>query len=92
MNMKWLIRFPTLVALVVCAGASVSCMTTYDANGNPVQSVDPGLAVAGVAAAGLIGYAAANNNNDNHYYYGGTRYYRGGGYYGPRYYRGGYHP
>lgn len=38
-------------------------MTTYDAYGRPVQSVDPGLAVAGVAAAGLIGYAAANNND-----------------------------
>ncbi|MEO6477869.1 MAG: hypothetical protein ABIQ96_22310 [Luteolibacter sp.] len=69
-------------------------MTTYDANGHPVQSVDPGLAVAGVAAAGLIGYAAGNNHND-HYYYGRPVYYGGGGYYrggGPRYYRGGYHP
>lgn len=56
-------------------------MTTYDAYGRPVQSVDPALAVAGVAAAGIIGYAVANNNNDNYYrapapYYGG-----GGGYY-----------
>ncbi len=89
MKINLLSRFPVLVGLLVCVGTSVSCMTTYDANGNPVQSVDPGLAVAGVAAAGLIGYAAGNNHN----HYDGPRYYRGGGYYAPpRYYRGGYHP
>ena len=70
---------------------SVSCMTTYDAYGRPMQTVDPGLAVAGVAAAGLIGYAAANNNNHHHHdrgYYQGNGYYGGGGYYrGGRYYR-----
>ncbi|MBC8126214.1 MAG: hypothetical protein H8M99_03565 [Gloeobacteraceae cyanobacterium ES-bin-144] len=65
-------------------------MTTYDAAGYPVQSVDPGLAMAGVAAAGLIGYALANDNNNNHYYGGGGGYYRprpyygGGGCYRPR--------
>ena len=87
-----------LVALAVSAGSFTSCMTTYDANGNPVQSVDPALAVAGVAAAGLIGYAAANDNHNNNYYYGPPpppRYY-GAAYRGyggaPRYYRGGYHP
>jgi hypothetical protein len=54
-------------------------MTTYDAYGRPVQSVDPGLAAAGVVAAGLIGYAvAANNSNDC--YSGGNYYYRGGYY------------
>jgi hypothetical protein len=48
-----------------------------------VQTVDPGLAVAGAAAAGLVGYAIANNRDDNHYYHGH------GGYYRPRraYYR-----
>ena len=91
-----LFQLPLWVALVICLGSATSCMTTYDANGNPVQSVDPGLAVAGVAAAGLIGYAAGNNNDHHDYYYGGPRYYRGG-YYGGyrgggRYYRGGYHP
>ena len=71
-------------------GVSSSCMTTYDAQGRPVQSVDPGLAVAGVAAAGLVGYAAGNNHNDRHYYndgYYGGGYYGGGGYYR----RGGYY-
>lgn len=59
-------------------------MTTYDANGRPVQSVDPGLAVAGVAAAGILGYAAAKNNDhhrSNRGYYNGRGYYHGGGYY-----------
>lgn len=82
--MNHFFRFPVMVAVLVCAGTSVSCMTTYDANGNPVQSVDPGLAVAGVAAAGLLGYAAGNNNNNHHHYHGGGRYYAP-----PRYYRGG---
>lgn len=72
----------TLLALV---GSSVSCMTTYDSYGRPVQSVDPAVAIAGVAAAGLIGYAASNNNDYHHgdhhddHYSGG--YYGGGGYY-----------
>ncbi len=71
-------------ALLVPLGMSMSCMTTYDAYGRPVQTVDPGLAVAGVAAAGLIGYAAGNNNNHHHH-----GYYSRGGYYGGGYYRGG---
>ncbi len=94
MKNKSLFRLPVLLALVFGAGSVTSCMTTYDANGRPVQSVDPGLAVAGVAAAGLIGYAAGNNHGHDNHYYGGNRYYRGGGYYygghGRR--RGGYHP
>ena len=88
-------RLSVCISLIACLGSSMSCMTTYDANGNPVQSVDPGLAVAGVAAAGLIGYAAGNDNHNNYYYGPPPRYY--GGYYGGyggggRYYRGGYHP
>ena len=67
-------RGSVLALLVAGIGSSMSCMTTYDSAGYPVQSVDPGLAVAGVAAAGLIGYALANDNNHYH----GHR-----GYYGP---------
>lgn len=88
-----------MIALLVCAATSVSCVTTYDAYGRPVQTVDPGMAVAGVAAAGLIGYAIADNNNHHHGYYGGgycapRTYYGGGGYYrGGGYSRGHYsHP
>lgn len=45
--------------------------------------VDPGLVVAGVAAAGLLGYAIGNNHG--HHY--GPAY----GYYGPRYCGPGYY-
>lgn len=67
-------------ALALTVLSSVSCMTTYDSYGRPVQSVDPGLAIAGIAAAGLIGYAAGDDDdhhhrsNNHHYrnnYYGG---------------------
>ncbi len=44
--------------------------------------VDPAVAIAGVAAAGLLGYAIGNNHNHGNYYGGG--YYRP--VYGPRYY------
>lgn len=51
---------------VALLGATVSsCTTTYDAYGNPQQSVDPAMAAAGVVAAGLIGAAIADNNNDD---------------------------
>ncbi|MEY3898651.1 MAG: hypothetical protein RLZZ214_4173, partial [Verrucomicrobiota bacterium] len=77
------------IALAAFAGSSVSCMTTYDAYGRPVQSVDPAAAVAGAAAAGILGYAIANNNNDHHHYnrgyYRGGYYRGGGGYYGRGY-------
>ena len=79
-----------MIALAAAVGVSSSCMTTYDAQGRPVQSVDPGLAVAGVAAAGLVGYAAGSNHHNRHYndgYYGHGGYYGGGGYYR----RGGYY-
>ena len=63
-------RFVRLAAALTVGGAlvaSTSCTTTYDAYGRPQQSVDPGVAVAGVAAAGLLGYALADNHNDHHY-------------------------
>jgi hypothetical protein len=82
------LRGSAIIVLISAIGASVSCMTTYDAYGNPVQSVDPAAATAGVVAAGLLGYALADDNHghhNNHYYHGGGHYYRGGG----GYYRGG---
>ena len=51
--------------------------------------VDPGLANAGVAAAGLLGYAIGNNHGYHHSYYGPGCYrpaYYGCGYYTPRCY------
>lgn len=69
-------RLATWLLLLAFIVPGVSCMTTYDVNGRPVQSVDPAVAVAGVAAAGLLGYAAANHHSHHSYYYGGG-YYRG---------------
>jgi len=80
-------RILATIAALGLAFSTVSCMTTYDAYGRPVQSVDPGLAVAGIAAAGLIGYAIADNNNNRNYYNhnhkrGHHNSYRGRGHYG----------
>lgn len=69
------------VPIALLAVASVSCMPAYDAEGRPVQAVDPVVATAGIAAAGLIGYAVGNSNNRYRSYGGG--YY--GSYYGPYY-------
>lgn len=81
-------RLSAISLLVVCVGSSVSCMTTYDSYGRSVQSVDPGLALAGVAAAGIIGYAVANDDSGhrNHrrshttYHTSYNTGYNGGGY------------
>jgi hypothetical protein len=85
--MKTILSPVRLTALLACAALGTSCTTSYDAYGTPRQSVDPGVALMGVAAAGLIGYALADDNNHHHsnHYYGGGGYYRGGGHY-----RGGY--
>ena len=69
---------PCFVAAAI--GISVSCMNTYDAYGRPVQSVDPGAAVAGAAVAGLAGYAIAKGNDHHDRYYRG-HYYRRNPYY-----------
>jgi hypothetical protein len=57
------------------------------------SGVDPGLVVAGVAAAGLLGYAIGHNHHSYYgpgYYYGPVPYGYGYGYRGG-YYRGPYH-
>ena len=69
-------------AVLTAIVASTSCMTTYDAYGRPVQSVDPAAATAGVVAAGVLGYAIANNNDDHHHHH-----HHHGGYYRRPYYR-----
>ena len=73
-------------ALAACiAFSATSCMTTYDAEGNPVQSVDPAAAAAGVVAAGLIGAAIADDNDRDVYYY--RRPYHRPPYHRPPHYR-----
>ena len=69
-----------IVAALAFACLFTSCTTTYDAYGRPVQSVDPALAVAGIAAAGLIGYALDDDNDWDHYHY--RPYHRPPRYYG----------
>lgn len=44
---------------------TVSCVNTYDSAGRPRQTVDPAVAVAGVAAAGLVGYAVAKDRKND---------------------------
>ena len=84
--MKRMKAFPIKTAAVLAALPLASCMTTYDAYGRPVQSVDPAAATVGALAVGALGYAIGQNNEPR--YHGG---YYGGGYYGGGYY-GGHHP
>ena len=72
------------LALGLCL-AGTSCMTTYDAQGRPVESVSPEGAALGAVAAGLIGYAIADDKRDNYRHRG----YYPRGHYGGHY--GGYH-
>jgi hypothetical protein len=69
----------TLILTGVIALVSTNCTTTYDAYGNPRQSVDPGTAVAGAAAAGVLGYVIANKRDNNKHYHHNN--YRQRGYY-----------
>ncbi|MGC4015011.1 MAG: hypothetical protein QM755_10935 [Luteolibacter sp.] len=55
------------VAVAVVGMTASSCTTTYDAYGNPQQSVDP---LAAAAVAGVAGYAIGQNNSPKYYYYG----------------------
>lgn len=70
----------TIILIAALSFAGISCQTSYDAYGNPRQSVDPGVAVAGAAAVGVLGYAIANkrSNNRSNYYRGNNGYYNNG--------------
>lgn len=63
-----------IAAAAVATFAASSCMTTYDAQGNPVQTVDPGAAAAAAITAAAVGYAVGHNHNRKDYYY--QPYYR----------------
>ncbi len=76
-----------LATIALLPVITVSCMTTYDAQGNPVQSVDPGAAAAIAVGAAALGAAAGRSyrGHDVYYYHGRPCYYRGGRrYYVPR--------
>ena len=71
------------IALVALLPAAItSCTTTYDAYGNPVQSVTPEGAAAMAIGAAVVGAAVANHNNNRKDYYHN-------GYYGRPYYHNG---
>ena len=89
MNAK-LCRF-VMAGLFCCFGAS--CTTAYDAYGYPQQVVDPGVAIAGAAAVGVLAYGLANSNDHghrHHSYHRSHRSYYGEGY-GGHYGHGGYY-
>jgi hypothetical protein len=72
--------FLRFVAAVTIASSASSCMTAYDAYGNPQPAVDPAVAVAGAAAAGLLAYGLASSHNYHRSYrddcYSSRSYYR----------------
>lgn len=80
--MKEMKSIPLKLAVLLAVLPFSSCMTAYDANGRPMQVVDPGAAAVGAVAIGALGYAIGQNNE--------PRYYRGG-YYGGGYYGGGHY-
>jgi hypothetical protein len=88
MNMPFTMKsIPKILTVSVAAAlvlSNVGCMTTYDAGGNPVQTVDPAVAIAGATAAGVIGYAIAKDNRRDHRYH---NHYYGHGYPRRGYYR-----
>lgn len=86
-NISGIARSTGLAAIFVLISTGVACTTAYDSSGRQVQSVDPGAAVAGAAAAGIIGYAIGRNNSDDNYrHYNKNDYYRSNSYYRRRTY------
>jgi hypothetical protein len=77
--------FLRLAAAATVIATASSCTTAYDAYGYPQQVVDPGVAIAGAAAAGLLAYGLASSHNDHHHYYRDDHYSHG--YYRPSHYR-----
>ncbi len=56
-----------IIATLLIA-TTTSCTTAYDAYGRPQQVVDPGAALVGAAAVGLLAYGLANSDNHRDYY------------------------
>jgi hypothetical protein len=66
-----------LVLAGVMAAMGVSCTTAYDAYGRPRTVVEPGAALLGVAAAGLVGYALANDGGHRGHHHRSSHRHRG---------------
>ena len=57
-----------LTAMAVLSALMLSnCVTSYDGQGRQIQTVDPGAALVGAAAIGVIAYAIANDNDHRGY-------------------------
>ena len=54
-------RILTYLTIGALIGSSVSCTTTYDAYGNPRQTVTPAGAAAGAAVVGFLAYSLAKD-------------------------------
>jgi hypothetical protein len=78
-----------IAAAVAIAAVGFGCTTAYDAYGNPRPVVEPGVAVLGAAAAGLVGYGLAGGFDSYRCGPGfvppppGPVFYGGGGYFRP---------
>lgn len=73
-------KFLAIAGAVAMPLSTNSCMTTYDANGNPVQSVSPAGTAAIAGAAALGAYHLGRKSNERYrghdvYYYNGRRCY-----------------
>jgi hypothetical protein len=55
-----------IVIALVIATSAVSCTTMYDEYGRPQQVVEPGAAVAGALAIGLLAYALSESDDDDY--------------------------
>ena len=66
-----------LLAVSLGVASSINCMDAYDTQGRPIQVVDAGVAIAGAAAAGTIGYSLSNDHNGHHHYRRGYDSHRG---------------
>ena len=55
-----------LIAALLLITLGASCTTAYDAYGRPVSVVDPGTALIGAAAVGLLAYGLASSDNHHH--------------------------
>ena len=55
-----------LIAAFLLMSLGASCTTAYDAYGRPVSVVDPGAALVGAAAVGLLAYGLASSDNHHH--------------------------
>jgi hypothetical protein len=73
--MKLTLHRLALATLMALMGAS--CTTAYDAYGRPRTVVEPGAALVGAAAVGLLAYGLASTDHYHGGYYGHRHGYRG---------------